>query len=232
MNDVMLNFWITEVIEEPLEKGMSGSPMRMLGGYAAGTTKDFQDEQMVLEGMNFDYLTSNQGIINWDHNPRLIIGKPSHVGMIKGKGLYVKGILSQKSDYPNPSHPDTQKALEQAEYAWDHAMRHKSNPNVVAPLAWSIEGKKVLKSGRIYKSMATAVALTNQAVNPHDCTVTALAKSFRETETEETTNFLIQNGFDIDDINSFEKAILFGKSIGLSVDESKNLIRKIRGLYV
>lgn len=226
----MLNFWISEAVEEPLEKGMPGSPMRMLGGYAAGTTKDFQDEQMVLDGMNFDYLTSNQGIINWDHDPRLIIGKPSHVGMITGKGLYVKGILSQKSDYPNPSHPDTKKAIEQAEFAWDHAMRHKSNPNVVPPLAWSIQGKMVKKGNMIYKSMATAVALTNQAVNPHDCTVQALAKSFRETETEETTNFLTQNNFDPNDITDHRKYQLFCKSIGLSVDQSEILLYKIRSL--
>ena len=226
--DVMLNFWITDAEEEVLEKGMGS--LRMLGGYAAGTTRDFQDEKMILKGMNFDYLSSNQGVINWDHNPRLIIGRPTHVGMLK-KGLYVKGALSQKSDYPNPNHPDTQKALEQAEFAWDHAMRHKSNPSTVPPLAWSIEGRKVAtRDGNIHKSMATAVALTDKAINPHDCTVSALAKSLGEAEKKETTELLIQKGFDPNDITNHRNYMLFCKSIGFSAEQSETLYDRIRSL--
>lgn len=230
-SNILLNFWITDIGDQELEKSMGGTP-RILGGYAAGTTKDFQDEQMVMKGMDFNYLKSNQGVINWDHQKRMIIGKPipNYVGMVEGKGLYVKGILSQKSDYPNPNHPDTQKALEQAEWAWDHAMRYKSNPNSVPPLAWSIEGKMVKKGNMIYKSMATAVALTDKAINPHDCTVTALAKSFMEQEKEESVDILVSKGFDPNDITNHRKYQLFCKSIGFSVDQSEILFKKIRSL--
>ena len=82
-----------------MEKAIGGRQRRILGGYAAGTTKDFQDEQFLMKGMDFSYLGSKQGKVNWDHNQRLIIGKPMQVGMAE-KGLYVKGMLSEKSDYP------------------------------------------------------------------------------------------------------------------------------------
>lgn len=226
---VILNFWVTDAEEQPLEKGMS-STARIIGGYAAGATKDFQDEQMVLKGINFDYLRSNQGVVNWDHIRRMVIGRPLFVGMLE-KGLYVKGVLSKKSDYPNASHADVKKALEQADYAWDYVLRHKANPSGIPPLAWSIEGKTVsARNGTIYKSLATAVALTDKAINPHDCTVQALAKSFRETEDRETREMIDSNEFDPADIDSHHKYMLFCKSINLNTEQAEILYRKIRRL--
>lgn len=210
-----------------LEKSIGGRQRRILGGLAAGTTKDFQDEQFLMKGMDFSYLNSSQGKINWDHNPRLIIGRPLQVGMTE-KGLYVKGMLSEKSDYPNPTHPDTLAALDQSEWAWDHALRHRADPEAVVPLAWSVEGKKMNKGGMIVKSVVTDVALTDKAVNPKDCTVSAMAKSLRDNS--EIINLAIKNGFPIESIVDHETYIKFCKCIGLSVDQSVKFYHITRGL--
>jgi len=233
MTDQFLRFDISEVMEKAIE----GRQRRLLGGYAAGTTPDFQDEQFLMKGMDFGYLASNQGRVNWDHNPRLIIGRPVQSGMF-AKGLYVKGMLSEKQDYPNPSHPDTIAALDQAEWAWDQAMRHKADPQSNAPLAWSVEGKKMNKGGVIVKSLVTDVALTDKAVNPHDCTVSAMAKSMREQiETEATEAVTVLSGLSAEEIShemgkikDHETMLKFGKSIGLSVDQTVNFYHIIRGL--
>ena len=220
-----------------MEKAIGGRQRRILGGYAAGTTKDFQDEQFLMKGMDFSYLASNQGRINWDHNPNLIIGRPLQSGMTE-KGLYVKGMLSEKQDYPNPSHPDTMTALDRAEWAWDQAMRHRADPQSNAPLAWSVEGKKMNKGGVIVKSLVTDVALTDKAVNPHDCTVSAMAKSLKEQlEAETVSEVAMQSGlspeeisFMIVDIKDGESFMKFGKSIGLTVDQSLKLFKNTRGI--
>ena len=110
---------------EVLEKSLNGRSRRILGGYATGATRDYQGEKVIQNGVDFSYLSSNQGRVNWDHTP-LIIGKPLAAGMLE-KGLYVKGMLSEKSDHPNPNHPDTIAALDRAEWAWDYAQRHKAD---------------------------------------------------------------------------------------------------------
>lgn len=220
-----LRFDVTDVMEKSLDE--TGRPRRILGGFAAGTTKDFQEEQFLLKGMNFDYLNSPQGKVNWDHDPRLVIGRPLFVGMVDGKGLYVKGLLSEKQDYPNPNHPDAARALDQAEWAWDQAQRHKNDPVGNPPLAWSVEGGKVNQNGVLVKSIVTAVALTDQAVNPHDCTVTALAKSLRQAEAVDVVE---KAGFPIDEIVDGQSYMKFFKSIGFSADQSLRLFNTIRSL--
>jgi hypothetical protein len=222
--------------DEILEKSIGGRQRRILGGYAAGTTKDFQDEEILMKGMDFTYLSSPQGKVNWDHTA-LVIGKPLAVGMLE-KGLYVKGILSEKSDFPNPNHPNTIEALDRAEWAWDYALRHRADPMANPPLAWSVQGKKMEKGGKIIKSIVTEVALTDHAVNPNDCTVSAMAKSFREQAKEEAVNDVVQiSGISVEEINEEigkiedgKTLIRFCKSIGLSVDQSKNFIKIVRGL--
>lgn len=224
---------------EAMEKAIddSGKKLRILGGYAAGTSKDYQDEQFLMKGMDFSYLGSPQGKINWDHNSRMIIGRPLQVGMVE-KGLYVKGVLSRKEDYPHATHPDVISAMDQAEWAWDHALRHQSDPNTVVPLAWSVEGKKMNKGGMIVKSVVTDVALTDKAVNPTDCTVRALAKSMRDMVKQEISeNVSLQSGLTIEEISHAIKNISdhegmfnFFKSIGLSVDHTNNLYHTIRSL--
>jgi len=52
MTDLILRFDATDI----LEKSIGGRQRRILGGYAAGTTKDFQDEQFLMKGMDFRYL--------------------------------------------------------------------------------------------------------------------------------------------------------------------------------
>lgn len=229
MNEQYLRFEVTDVMEKSIDN--SDRPRRILGGFAAGTTRDFQDEQFLLKGMNFAYLNSPQGRVNWDHNPRLIIGRPMRVGMVQDKGLYVKGILSEKSDFPNPSHRDTIAALDQAEWAWDQAQRHKADPEGNAPLAWSVEGGKVNQKGILVKSIVTDVALTDRAVNPIDCTVSAMAKSLRSAlEVETAVNFITNNGFPIDKIVDGKSFMKFCKSIGLPADQSLKLFKIVRGL--
>lgn len=233
LSNPFLRFDILEV----MEKAVDGRQRRILGGYAAGTTKDFQDENFLMKGMDFSYLASNQGRINWDHNPNLIIGRPLQSGMTE-KGLYVKGMLSEKQDYPNPAHPDTITALDRAEWAWDQAQRHKADPASNAPLAWSVEGKKMNKGGVIVKSLVTDVALTDKAVNPHDCTVSAMAKSLRE-QVEEAVSETIaaQSGLSPEEVNillgnikSGESFMKFCKSIGLMTDQSLKLYYNTRGI--
>ena len=233
----MTNQFLRFDISEAMEKSVEGRQRRILGGYAAGTTKDFQDEKFLLKGMNFSYLSSNQGRINWDHNPDLLIGRPVQSGMLE-KGLYVKGMLSERQDYPHPTHPNTIAALDRAEWAWDQAMRHRADPLANAPLAWSVEGKKMIKGGVIEQSLVTDVALTDKAVNPHDCTVSAMAKSIREEiEKEVTEEIAIHSGlaleeidYELSKIKDHESMLKFGKSIGLSVDHTVNLYHIIRGL--
>ena len=222
-----LIFYATDVLEKSID-GFARK-RRILGGYAAGTTKDFQDEKFLMKGMDFRYLNSPQGKVNWDHNPRLIIGKPLQVGMLE-KGLYVKGMLSEKSDYPHATHPDVIAAMDMAEWAWDHALRHKADPAAVIPLAWSVEGKKMNQGGMIVKSIVTDVALTDKAVNPNDCTVSAMAKSLRNSNAEVVAEVIERNGFPINKIDSHEMFIKFCKSIGLSVDESINFFNIVRSL--
>ena len=233
MIDLILRFDATDI----LEKSIDGRQRRILGGYAAGTTVDFQDENFLMKGMDFRYLSSPQGKVNWDHNSRLIIGKPLQVGMTE-KGLYVKGMLSEKSDYPHATHPDVIAAMDQAEWAWDHALRHRSDPNTVIPLAWSVEGKKMNQGGTIVKSIVTDVALTDKAVNPNDCTVTAMAKSLRAQIKEESViNVVAQSGLSYEEINeeigkikNGESFMQFCKSIGLSADQSMNFYNNVRGI--
>lgn len=221
---------------EVLEKSMGGKARRILGGYAAGTTRDFQNEKVIMDGVDFSYLSSNQGRINWDHTP-LIIGKPLAVGMLE-KGLYAKGILSEKSDYPDPKHPDTLEALDKAEWAWDYAQRHKANPEANPPLAWSVQGKKMNMGMDIVKSIVTEIALTDKAVNPADCTVTAMAKSLREQlESGVTKAVTAQSGLTVEEIShemnkikDHETMLKFGKSIGLSAGQTINYYHIIRGL--
>ncbi len=222
-----LRFEVTDVLEKSLDD--SGRPRRILGGYAAGTTRDFQDEQFLLKGMNFGYLTSGQGKINWDHNPRLVIGRPLYAGMNEAKGLYVKGVLAETKDYPNPSHPDVQAALEQSEFAWDQARRHKADPVAVPPLAWSVEGGKVNQNGFLVKSIITAVALTDQAVNPHDCTVQAMAKSLRVSETADRAVRIMQaSEFPIEDVEDGKSLVKFFKSHGYSARQAQNFYTSVR----
>ena len=232
-NMIELRFDIVEV----MEKAIGGRQRRLLGGYAAGTTPDFQDETFLMKGMDFSYLASPQGRVNWDHNTQLILGRPIQSGMFK-KGLYVKGMLSEKDDYPDVSHPDTIAALDRAEWAWDHAMRFKADPESNAPLAWSVEGKKMNKGGVIVKSLITDVALTDKAVNPHDCTVSAMAKSLREQLQTETTEMIaVQSGLSPEEINNLindikdgDSLINFFKSIGLSADQSKIFYKNVRSI--
>ena len=233
MPDQFLRFDISEV----MEKAIDGKQRRLLGGYAAGTTPDFQDEKFLMKGMDFSYLASPQGRINWDHNGQLIIGRPVQSGMFE-KGLYVKGMLSEKDDYPDVRHPDTIAALDRAEWAWDHAMRYYKDPQSNAPLAWSVEGKKMNKGGVIVKSLVTDVALTDKAVNPHDCTVSAMAKSFREQlESETVSEVALLSGlspeeisFLIGNVKNGESFMKFGKSIGLTVGQSLKLYKNTRGI--
>ncbi len=224
-------------IVDVMEKAIGGKQRRLLGGYAAGTTKDFQDETFLMKGMDFSYLQGPQGRINWDHNGNLIIGRPVQSGMFD-KGLYVKGMLSEKDDYSDMRHPDTIAALDRAEWAWDHAMRYKADPQSNAPLGWSVEGKKMNQGGTIVKSIVTDVALTDKAVNPHDCTVSAMAKSFREQIKSEAINEVVpvsglspeEISFMIAKIQDGESFMKFGKSIGLTVDQSKKLFLNTRGI--
>lgn len=235
-NQQILLFDATEICNEPLDKSMGGKPRRILGGYAAGTTRDFQNEKVIMDGVDFSYLSSNQGRINWDHTP-LIIGKPLAVGMLE-KGLYAKGVLSEKSDYPNPTHPDTLAALDRAEWAWDYAQRHKANPEANPPLAWSVQGKKMNMGMDIVKSIVTEIALTDKAVNPTDCTVSAMAKSLREQlESGATKAVTMQSGLTAEEIShemhkikDHETMLKFGKSIGLSAGQTINYYHIIRGL--
>ncbi|UCE67401.1 MAG: hypothetical protein JSU85_05135 [Candidatus Zixiibacteriota bacterium] len=220
--DYFLHFEATEA----MEKAFGETKLRMIGGYAVGTSRDFEDERAVLSGVDFSYLKSANGVINWDHIDRLIIGKPVDVIMEPGKGLYVKGILSKMSDYPDPKHPDTRESLERAEYAWDHLLRYRSNPSTVNPLSFSIQGKKMVHNGLIVKSIATRVALTDQAINPNDCTVSALAKSLRSN----TIQFVEDNGCSIDEIKDGKTFIDFCKSLGLTAVVSLKLFQKIRSL--
>ncbi len=221
---------------EVLEKSMGGKPRRILGGYAAGTTRDFQNEKVIMDGVDFSYLSSNQGRINWDHSP-LIIGKPLAVGMLE-KGLYAKGILSEKSDYPDPKHPGTLEALDKAEWAWDYAQRHKSNPEANPPLAWSVQGKKMNMGMDIVKSIVTEIALTDKAVNPADCTVTAMAKSLTEATKIESINSVVAlSGIPFEEIDDLinkikdgDSLIKFCKSIGLSADQSINFFNNVTGI--
>lgn len=220
-----------------MEKAIGGRQRRLLGGYAAGTTPDFQDEHFILKGMDFSYLASPQGRINWDHDNQLILGRPVQSGMFE-KGLYVKGMLSEKEDYPDVRHHATIAALDKAEWAWDHALRHKADPDSNAPLGWSVEGKKMNQGGAIVKSLITDVALTDKAVNPHDCTVSAMAKSFREQIKAEVSESIVeQSGLSPEEINLLlnkikdgESFMSFGKSIGLTVDQSLKLYKKMRGI--
>ena len=232
MNDAYI--LVSEAMEKSLEPG--GRKRRILGGYAAGTGKDFQDEQFLMKGMNWDYLNSNQGKINWDHDSDIIIGRPIQCGMFE-KGLYVKGMLSEKADYPNPTHPNTVKALDRAEWAWDYAMRNQADPDANPPLAWSVEGGKANQGSMIVKSIVTDVALTDKAVNPNDCTVSALAKSFREnTKVATMENVATLSGIPFEELDeeifkttNVESFMKLCKSIGFSVDQSVNLYNNVRG---
>ncbi len=234
LSNPFLRFDISEV----MEKAIGGRQRRLLGGYAAGTTPDFQDEQFILKGMDFSYLASPQGRINWDHITELILGRPVQSGMFE-KGLYVKGMLSEKEDYPDVRHPNTIAALDKAEWAWDHALRHQTDPMSNAPLAWSVEGKKMNRGGAIVKSLITDVALTDKAVNPHDCTVSAMAKSLRAQIKAEVSEMIVeQSGLSPEEVNILigiikdgESFMKFGKSIGLKTDQSLNLFNKMRGIY-
>jgi hypothetical protein len=232
MNDLVLRFDIIDA----MEKSIGGRERRILGGIAAGTTTDFQEERFLMKGMDFSYLSSPQGKVNWDHNPRLIIGKPISVGMTE-KGLYVKGMLSERNDFQG-SHPDTMKAMDIADWAWDHAKRNMADPVGVPPLAWSVEGKKMNQGGMIVKSIVTDVALTDKAVNPNDCTVKAMAKSLREQlEMDAKTEVSVASGLsseeidhELSKISSHENLLKFGKSIGLQVDQTIKLYHIMRGL--
>lgn len=227
MNDHILRFNVVDA----MEKSINGKSRRILGGYAAGPSKDFQDENFLMKGMDFSYLSSPQGQINWDHT-RLIIGRPMQVGMLE-KGLYVKGMLAERGEFQG-SHPDVIKAMDIADWAWDHSLRHMSDPEGVPPLAWSVEGKKVNRGNTIIKSLVTDVALTDKAVNPNECTVRALAKSLREESKNEVsiiTGITSEEiDFELSKIKSHEDLLKFGKSIGLLADQTIKFYRILRGL--
>ncbi len=154
------------------------------------------------------------------------------------KGLFVKGMLSEKSDYTNATHPKTIEALDKSEWAWDYAMRNQADPAANPPLAWSVEGGKANQGSMIVKSIVTDVALTDKAVNPNDCTVAALAKSFREKIKVATMeNVAAVSGIPFEELNEEiskikdgSSLVEFCKSIGFSVDQSRNFIKNVRGL--
>jgi len=224
-----LAFIITDIMEKSLEG--DSRVRRILGGFAAGTTKDFQQERMILQGIDFDYLNSPQGKLNWDHNNRLLIGRPLFVGMVPNKGLYVKSVLSEKQDYQNLNHPDTLAALDKAEWAWDQAQRHKVDPISNVPLGYSVEGLKGRQGENVIKSIVTHVALTDSAVNPNDCTVEIMAKSILAMNDDNMAKQIIkQAGFPIEEIKDSKSYLAQMSKAGFPPNFSVNLFKKIRSL--
>ncbi len=214
-----------------LEKSFdSGSTRRILGGFAAGTTRDFQGENMILSGVDFSYLNSPNGRLNYDHNPSLIVGRPMYAGMIPGRGLYVKGILREKSDCPNPSHQNTINSLDKADELWELAKSHKHNPSANAPLGFSAEGLRAVKNRNVVKSVVTDVAITERAANPTDCTIEILAKSMFQTQKKEAQQVVESFDFPVDGIKDARSYFAHMSKRGASLNFSKELFNKIRSL--
>lgn len=215
-----------------LEKSLNdGKQRRILGGYAAGTTRDFQDEKFILPYIDFSYLNTPNGRLNHDHNRSLIVGRPMYAGMIPDQGVYVKGILREKGDCPNPTHPNTIESLDKADELWDLAKSHQQNPSANAPLGYSVEGlKAVNKSGMIKKAIVTDVAITERAVNPNDCTVSILAKSILANQQQEAIKIIEKTGFPVDEINNCKDYLAHMSKEGFPLNFSKNLFNKIRSL--
>lgn len=212
-----------------LEKSFAGNQQRrILGGFAMGTSKDFQAENVILKGVDYSYLNSEQGRVNHNHKSNIIVGRPMYVGMIPDRGLYLKAILREKSDCPNASHPDTVEAINKAEFLWELAKSHSENPGANAPLAFSVEGGKWVDQGEVYKSYVTDVALTERAINPMDCTVKILAKAILEKDQQKAIQTVEQTGFPIDELDDVKSYLAHMSKRGCPLEYSKNLFNQIR----
>lgn len=224
-----LRFEVTEI----MEKSINNRPRRVLGGFAAGTTKDFADERILLKGMDWRYLMSPAGKTNWDHDDQLVVGKPIYAGMRKSQGLFVESLLKEKEDFKgiNFNHPKISEALDRAEYAWEYAQQYKKDRDGVSPLAYSVQGLKVNDKGLLVQTLVKHVALTDQPVNPWDCTVTDMAKSLKEANlASQAINYLKVNEMPLDEINfsDVKSFVTLFKSFGWDIPQIRQLKNAIK----
>lgn len=214
-----------------LSKSLHGTKqVRLLGGLAMGTTRDFEREKAILSGIDYSYLMSGQGRLNSEHNTDLIVGRPIFAGMIPNKGLYIKGILREKSDYPDAKNKHTIDSLDKAEEYWELAKSHQNNPSANAPIGFSAEGSKLVAQGTVHRAIVTDVAVTSRAMNPHDCTVKILAKSISQAQKQEAIQIVKSFDFPVDEIENAKDYFAHMSSKGASLEFSTNLINKLRSL--
>lgn len=212
-----------------LSKSLDGTKqVRLIGGLAMGTTRDFEREKAILSGIDYSYIMSGQGRLNSEHNSDLIVGRPIFAGMIPNKGLYIKGILREKNDFPNPSNQNTISSLNKAEEYWELAKSHQNNPSANAPIGFSAEGQKMVEQGTVHRAIVTDVAVTARAMNPHDCTVSILAKSISQSQKQEAIQIVKSFDFPVDEIENVKDYIAHMSNKGASLKFSTDLYNKIR----
>ena len=214
-----------------LEKSFNdGKQRRILGGFALGTTRDFEGERAIVANTDYSFLMTKNGRLNSEHNTDLIVGRPIYAGLIPDRGLYAKGILRENSDYPNAKNRNTIESLNKAEEYWELAKSHQNNPSANGPIGFSAEGSKMVSNGVIIRPIVTDIAVSARVMNPHDCTVSILAKSISKTQAQEAINIVKSFGFPVDEIEDAKGYYAHMSNEGASLEFSTNLFNKIRSL--
>lgn len=212
-----------------LEKSFNDNKQRrILGGFALGTTRDFEGEKAIVSNTDYSFLMTGNGRLNSEHNTDLIVGRPIYAGMVPNRGLYIKGILREKSDFPNPKNQNTIDALNKAEEYWELAKSHQTNPSANGPIGFSAEGSKMVSNGVIIRPIVTDIAVSPRVMNPHDCTVSILAKSISQSQQQEAVQIVKSFGFPVDEIENVKDYLALMSKKGASLKFSTDLFNKIR----
>lgn len=126
-------------------KDQKGQDVWKVRGIISDDSRDSDGESLEYDGFDF----SEFNWINWDHKkePKFLIGEPSGVKKIPGKGVFMEGILYEDSDVAKQV-VDLMKIL----------AKGKKNK-----LSWSVEGqvleRDLIDPSKVKKAKITAVAL-------------------------------------------------------------------------
>jgi hypothetical protein len=161
----------------PLQKSKQperkhGADLWTVEGVGATEDLDQQDEELLMDGMDFTpYLKS--GVINWNHQdtPGAILGEPLEGKILRKAAskaaFFTKGFLYEHQ--------------KMAQDLWAHICGlEKSQLPVSRGIGWSVQGGVVNRQGkRLVKSVVRHMALTHEPVNANTWARTAktLAKS-------------------------------------------------------
>ena len=211
-----LMFEIKQGVEKAIPGREEAGPKRILKGFVSTEDLDWQGQQMVQQGINYQYLKQGSARANWDHQNSLIIGEPIYVEMLP-EGLWLETQLYQPKEGVRYN-SQIAKSLEKAQWAWDYQKMVESNGG--KPLSYSIQGPPPMMVGnKIVKSLVTAYAITDRPVNTA-CSVQAFCKSWGA-----YVNAALR--LSIQDIKDPQSLISFLGDHGISPEESTVLVDSI-----